>query len=78
MAQQYGHDANGVLLPGWTIDEESGQVLPPPPEVHALTPQQVKARRSRNIAIALTLVALVILFFAMTIVRLGGNVMNRP
>lgn len=38
-----------------------------------LTPQQVKARRSRNIAIAVILVALCVLFFAMTIVRLGGN-----
>ena len=48
----------------------------PPPT--ALTPQQVKARRSRNIAIALTLGALVVLFFAMTIVRMGGSVMDRP
>lgn len=39
-----------------------------------LTPAQVKARRSRNVAIALILAALVVLFFAMTIVRLGGNV----
>lgn len=43
-----------------------------------LTPQQVKARRSRNVAVALMLAALVILFFVMTIVRMGGSVMDRP
>lgn len=43
-----------------------------------LTPAQLKARRSRNLAIAFTLAALVILFFAMTIVRMGGAVVNRP
>ncbi len=42
-----------------------------------LTPEQAKARRSRNIAIALTLAGLVVLFFAMTIVRLGGNALDR-
>ena len=47
-----------------------------PPVV--LTPEQVKARRSRNIAVALMLVALVALFFVMTIVRMGGAVMDRP
>lgn len=41
-----------------------------------LTPEQARARRSRNIAIALMLGALVILFFAMTIVRMGGNAMQ--
>ena len=46
----------------------------PNPETPLLTPEQVRARRSRNVAIALILVALVVLFFAMTIVRLGGNV----
>lgn len=73
MAAQYGHDANGVLLPGWTVDKE-GQLRPPLPRVTALTPEQVRARRSRNVAIALILIALAVLFFAMTIVRLGGNV----
>lgn len=37
-----------------------------------------KARRGRNIAIALGLVAFVILVFLVTIVRLGGNVLDRP
>ncbi len=47
-------------------------ILPTP-----LTPAQARARRSRNVAIALALGALVALFFAMTIVRLGGHVMDR-
>jgi len=37
-----------------------------------------KRRRTRSVAIALALAALVLLFYAATIVRLGGNVMNRP
>lgn len=37
-----------------------------------------KARRGRNIALALGLVLFVILIFVVTIIRLGGNVANRP
>jgi hypothetical protein len=37
-----------------------------------------RARRGRNIAIALGLVAFVILIFIVTIVRLGGHVVERP
>ena len=37
-----------------------------------------KARNGRNIALALGLVLFVILIFVVTIVRLGGNVANRP
>jgi hypothetical protein len=46
----------------------------PDPQSVVLTSAQVRARRSRNVAIAVILGALVVLFFAMTIVRLGGNV----
>ncbi len=42
----------------------------------ALTPEQAKARRSRNVAIAVALGLFVVLFFVMTIVRLGGNAMQ--
>ena len=35
-------------------------------------------QRMRSLAIALALAALVALFYAATIVRLGGNVFNRP
>ncbi|MDB5457101.1 MAG: hypothetical protein JWP92_2686 [Caulobacter sp.] len=36
-----------------------------------------KARRARNIALALGLAAFVILIFVVTLVKLGGNVVNR-
>jgi uncharacterized membrane protein len=37
-----------------------------------------KRQRMRSLAIGLALAALVALFYIATIVRLGGNVMNRP
>lgn len=43
-----------------------------------LSEEQIKRRRTRSIAIAWILAALVAIFFAVTVVRLGGNVMNRP
>jgi hypothetical protein len=43
-----------------------------------LTPEQEKRRRQRNIAIGLTVAALVAIFYAITIVRLGSNVFIRP
>ena len=46
----------------------------------ALVPLNVGRRRQRmrSLAIALALGALVVLFYVATIVRLGGNVFNRP
>jgi hypothetical protein len=41
-----------------------------------LTPEQ-KARNGRNIALGLGLAAFVIIVFIVTIVRLGGNVVDR-
>ncbi len=40
--------------------------------------ERERRRRMRSIAIALALGAVVILFYVATLVRLGGNVMNRP
>ena len=41
--------------------------------------KEIKRRqRVRSIAIGLALAALVVLFYVATIVRLGGNVLNRP
>jgi hypothetical protein len=40
--------------------------------------ERKRRQRMRSLAIAWTLAALVILFFIVTIVRLGGNVANRP
>lgn len=43
-----------------------------------LTEKQRKARRHRSIALGLVLAALVIVFYAITIVRMGGGFMERP
>jgi hypothetical protein len=42
-----------------------------------LTEQEKRRQRSRAIALALALAALVVIFYLVTIVRLGGNVFNR-
>jgi hypothetical protein len=43
-----------------------------------LTDEQKRRQRARSIAIALSLGALVILFYVITIVKLGPNVLTRP
>ena len=48
-----------------------------PPGI-VLTEEQKRRRRARSIAIALALAALVLMFYVVTIVKLGPNVMNRP
>jgi hypothetical protein len=40
--------------------------------------ERERRRRMRSIAIALALAGLVVLFYVATLVRLGGNVFNRP
>ena len=40
--------------------------------------ERLRRQRMRSLAIALALAALVVLFYAATIVRLGGNALNRP
>jgi|RhiMetdeSRZDD1v2_1073273.scaffolds.fasta_scaffold3414828_2 hypothetical protein len=42
-----------------------------------LTDKQVRRRRARSIAIAVTLAVLVLLFYLVTIVRIGGNIAAR-
>lgn len=37
-----------------------------------------RRRRARSIALAIILAALVALFYVVTLVRLGGNVLDRP
>lgn len=39
---------------------------------------QARRQRMRSIAIAVILAALVVLFYAATIVRMGANVLERP
>ena len=43
-----------------------------------LTPEQAKRRRARSIAIGLVLAGLVVLFYVVTIAKLGPGVLNRP
>jgi len=43
-----------------------------------LTPEQEKRRRQRNIAIGFAVAVLVVIFYAITIVKLGPNVFVRP
>lgn len=43
-----------------------------------LEQERLRRQRRRSVAIAWTLAALVVLFFVATLVRLGGNVFNRP
>jgi predicted nucleic acid-binding Zn ribbon protein len=50
-------------------DSENGIVL---------TEEQKRRRRARSIAIALALGALVLLFYVVTIVKLGPGVLQRP
>ncbi len=43
-----------------------------------LTEEQKRRRRARSIALGLALGALVLLFYLITIVKLGPGVMDRP
>lgn len=59
------------------LHEDGGPGLPVEPAGIRLTEAQLRRRRARSIAIGLALGALVVLFWAVTIVKLGGNVVNR-
>ena len=43
-----------------------------------LTEEQRRRRRNRSIALALVLAGIAVLFYVVTIVKLGPHVMNRP
>jgi hypothetical protein len=43
-----------------------------------LTEEQKRRRRARNVAIALALAALVVLFYALTIIKVGQTGMLKP
>ncbi|NJM33665.1 MAG: hypothetical protein HC850_02000 [Rhodomicrobium sp.] len=49
-----------------------------PTDKAVLTDEEKRRQRIRSVVIALSLVALAVLFFLVTIVRLGGNVATRP
>ena len=43
-----------------------------------MTPEEQKKRKQRNWAIAGLLLAFVVIVYAVTIVKIGGNIANRP
>ena len=47
-------------------------------EFVTMTDAQKKARRNRSIAIALGLAGLVVLFYIVTLVKVGPAILNRP
>ncbi|WP_375454748.1 hypothetical protein [uncultured Methylobacterium sp.] len=47
-------------------------------EHRPLTSEEEARRRKRSLAIALALGAMVVLFFVLTIVKLGPQILNRP
>ena len=61
-----------------TIANEAMDDAPKPETDIRLTEQQLHARRSRSIAIALALGAFVVVIFVVTLVKLGSNVLTRP
>lgn len=48
-----------------------------PMEGVLLTPEELKQRKQRNLAIALGLFAFIVIVFVVTIVRIGGSVAER-
>jgi hypothetical protein len=50
----------------------------PLPPAARLTEAETKRRRARSIAIAVALGVLVLMFYAVTIAKLGPQVLNRP
>ncbi len=59
--------------------------VPPPglmrdgdPDGIVLTPQQARSRRNRNVAIGLAIGFCVVLFYVVTIAKLGPGVLHRP
>ena len=57
---------------GEVMDEQS------PNDGIVLSEEQKRRRRARSIAIGLALGALALLFYVVTVVKLGPGVLNRP
>jgi hypothetical protein len=55
---------------------DTGKFPSPNDFLRPLTEAEKRTRRTRSIALALVLAALVILFYVVTIAKLGGNVLN--
>jgi hypothetical protein len=67
-------------LAAFSPDERKVKVMDDqrPQDGIILTPEQQRRRRARSIAIALSLGALVILFYVITIIKVGPHVLTRP
>ncbi len=50
----------------------------PPAAGYQLAPEERRRQRSRNLAIAWALVGMAVMFFLVTIAKLGPGVLNRP
>lgn len=48
------------------------------PERTVLTEEQRRRRRARSVALALVLAGIALLFYLVTIVKIGPQVINRP
>jgi hypothetical protein len=57
---------------------EKPPIAPIQPRLGPEGDEQAKARNMRNIVLGLSLLGFVILIFVVTLVKLGGNVANRP
>ncbi len=45
---------------------------------YTLSPSQLRNRRLRNVALALAIAVLVVLFYVMTIAKMGAGFIDRP
>ncbi|WP_150131452.1 hypothetical protein [Caulobacter mirabilis] len=60
------------------MSEPQDAETPPPPAPPVDQAALDKARRGRNIAIAVGLVAFIVIVYAVTLIRMGGNIGARP
>ena len=58
--------------------KEDPQTMQMPLETVQLTERQMKARRTRSVAIAICLLGLVGAFYAATVVKFGPKILDRP
>ena len=60
------------------VSRPSDKPAPGPRPGVVLSDAQLKSRRNRNVAIGLLVGFLVVLFYVVTIAKLGTGVLNRP
>lgn len=51
---------------------------PPRPDGIVLTPAQLQARRRRSVALAVIIGVLVVVFYLVTVFKMGAGIMKRP